>query len=467
MRAMASENGADKTNSGFSYTNKLLTATIALLLIFTIVAFLSAPLLMRIYGPADWPPEIRDTAITFARFLLPQIFLFGIFAMLQQVLNARKHFAMPMFAPIANNLVVIAVALALLLSVHDSTAKVLSNTEVVALGLGTTAGLGVQVLLLLPALRRAGFEFHFDFRLKGAGLLKPVRLAIWSIGFVAVNQLSYIAITRLSAGANVEVTELGETSIGFTSFQNAQLIFLLPYAVITVSLVTALFPRMTKAANESDADALRKQLKVGLDGILMTLLPASVVLFLIAPYVCVILFARGASSLSESLATAQLVQVFCFGLIPFSIFYLLLRIFYAKENTSTPFFLNLGLNLIALIGALITYQVLPLQDRVTGLVASLVIAYVITTALTLIVTRRVTRGLGLVHLTKTAAKSLLTSAVVGVVCLISLESIKPEVGLNMAQNLIALAVTLVAATGAVLLVWRLLGFRKLSFFQAN
>jgi putative peptidoglycan lipid II flippase len=224
---------------------------------------------------------------------------------------------------------------------------------------------------------------------------------------------------------------------------------------------------MTKAANESDADALRNQLKVGLDGILMTLLPASVVLFLIAPYVCVILFARGASSLSESLATAQLVQVFCFGLIPFSIFYLLLRIFYAKENTSTPFFLNLGLNLITLIGALITYQVLPVQDRVTGLVASLVIAYVITTALTLIVTRRVTRGLGLVHLAKTAAKSLLTSAVVGMVCLISLESIEPEVGLNMAQNLIALAVSLVAATGAVLLVWRLLGIRKLSFFQAN
>jgi len=462
MRAI--EGGVEKS---FTYTNKLLTATALALLLLTLIAFLAAPLLMNIYGPADWPADVRNTANTFARFLLPQIFLFGLFAMLQQVLNARQHFAMPMYAPIANNLVVISVAAALLLGINGSRSGTLSETEVVLLGLGTTAGLLIQVLILLPALRSIGFKFRLDFKFKNAGLLKPLKLALWSIGFVAVNQISYIAITRLSASANVATTNLGETSIGFTSFQNAQLIFLLPYAVITVSLVTALFPRMAKAANSSDDSALRTHLRVGLDGILMTLLPASVFLFFTAPYLCVVLFARGASSLDESLATGQLVQMFCFGLIPFSIYYLLLRIFYSRENTSVPFYLNLSLNVIALGGALIAYQVLPVQSRVLGLVAAMVTSYIVSTAITLLVVRKVTRGLGLGRLFRTVTKSLLVSLVIGGVCWVSLTSIAPEVTNDMFRNLIALVVASIASAGAFALIWRLLGIRNLRFSKSG
>ncbi len=456
MRAMQQDE-----DGGARYTNTLLTAVGLMLFALAVVSFVFAPLLIDLYGPSDWPPRVRETAVLFARFLLPQIFLYGIFAMLQQILNARGHFALPMYAPIANNLVVITTAAFLLVSYRNDISTGLTTQDTVVLGLGTTGGLLVQTLLLVPMVRSAGFRFRLSFDFRKASLAKPARLALWSIGFVAVNQISYIAITRLSAGANVLATESGLTSVGFTSFQNAQLLFLLPYSVITVSLVTALFPRMSKAVNENNSAKLRDQLNLGLTGVLATLLPASVLLYVAAPLITITLFARGASNVDEALATGQIVQVFCFGILPFSIFYLLLRVFYAYENTATPFWLNLALNVIAVTGALSLYSLLPLESKVTGLAGAMSISYFFIVGAAALLVRKKVKGIALRGLFATALKSILASVLAGLACWLTIRLIAPDNAQELARNLTALTLGAVAGGAVLLLTWRLFGVKNL------
>lgn len=457
MRAMVQDK-----DGGTRYTNTLLTAVGLLSLILAVVSFLVAPALIDLYGPSDWPPAVKATAVLFARFLLPQIFLYGVFAMLQQVLNARNHFAVPMFAPIANNLVVIATAVFLLTAYQNESLNGQSVEETAILGLGTTGGLLVQTLLLIPMVYAVGFRFRLDFRFRDANLAKPARLAFWSIGFVAVNQITYVAITRLSASANVLTTDQGLTSVGFTSFQNAQLLFLLPYSVITVSLVTALFPRMSKAANDKDLGQLRSHLDLGLTGVLVTLLPASVLLFVAAPLLAVTLFARGASTIDEALATGHIVQAFSFGVLPFSIFYLLLRIFYAKEDTVTPFWLNLGLTIVAVASAISLYFYLPVSARVIGLAAAMSISYIVIAVLTALVIRKRIGGISLKGLMVTAAKSCVASGLAGLACWLILHSMVPDFSQDLGRNLLALGLSALAALIVLVLTWRLLGVKSLA-----
>lgn len=457
MRAMRQD-----ADGGNRYTNTLLTAVGLLLLVLALAAFVLAPALIDIYGPSDWPADVKATAVLFARFLLPQIFLYGVFAMLQQVLNARDHFAMPMYAPIANNLVVIGVSAFLLFSYRSELENGLTRSETIILGLGTTGGLLVQTLLLIPMVYAVGFRFRLNFGFRKANLGKPMKLALWSIGFVAVNQISYIAITRLSASANVSATSDGLTSVGFTSFQNAQLLFLLPYAVVTVSLVTALFPRLSKAANNQDAKDTRAHLDLGLTGILVTLLPASVLLYIAAPLLTITLFARGASSVDEALATGQIVQAFCFGILPFSIFYLLLRVFYADEDTATPFWLNLVLNVTVLASAVALYIYLPLGAKVTGLAAAMSASYLVIVVITALIVRRKVGGLHLAGLLSITWKSLIASALAALTCWLILRTVAPDNSQDFARNLIALTLGGLASGAILLVTWRLLGVKNLA-----
>jgi putative peptidoglycan lipid II flippase len=360
---------------GESFTNKLLTFVILLLLALSALAVLLAPLIVNIYAPASWTENNFETSVIFARFLLPQIFFYGLFAVLQQILNARGHFAMPMYAPIANNIVVTITALLFLNIVFTApVAGEVSRSAIYLLAIGTTFGVAVQALILLPILKKVKYKFSADFKFKNSGLALTGKLASWTVGYVIVNQITYVLITRLAAGANV-----GESDIGFTAYQNAYLIFMLPHSIIAVSLVTALLPRFSNLATEVNKNDLANEIKRSVNTLLFLLLPIAAILAATAPLVSVALFARGSASLENSFSTGLVLSAFMFGLVPFSLFYLILRGFYALDDTKTPFLFNIGLNLIHAVGAYLLYLNLTGNSRIIGLAISLVISYLIVT----------------------------------------------------------------------------------------
>ena len=391
------KNDKDK---GVSYTNKLLTLVGLILFSLTVVAVFLAPQIVNIYAPNSWSDETLYQSVFFARLLLPQIFFYGVYTVLQQVLNSREHFALPMLAPILNNLVMIITAFIFIYFAHDvTTSSSFTDQEMTILGLGTTLGVMIQAVSLIPALRLIKYKFKINTKFKGAGLTTAGNLATWTIGYVIVNQITYAFITRLAAGANTL-----ENSVGFTSYQNAFLTFILPHSVIAVSLVTALLPRFSDLANSVEINKLSNSINKASTSLVSFMLPISVILFFIGQPLAQILFARGAASVADARSTGFLLSIFVIALVPFSLFYLLLRGFYALEDTKTPFYINIVLNIINLSVAVYLFNYLPESNKVTGLVIGYVSAYILTTPILWYFLNRKNLNLKTMKFIKNAAK---------------------------------------------------------------
>jgi len=338
----------DDPDDGKAYADRLLTLVGTVLLLLSVIAVLAAPLIVDLYTPADYPQAEFELAVAFARLCLPQILFYGIYTMLSQVLNARGQFGAPMFAPIANNVVAIATFL-LFISVAGTSAAadgVLTSSQVLILGIGTTLGVVVQALILIPILLRSGHVWRLRFDWRGAGLGRAGLLAFWTIALVLVNQATYVVVARLATQANVDATAAGVTAAGLTTYQKAHLVFMLPHSVITVSIVTAMLPALSRIAHSGDLPRVGREIGSTMRLAASFIVPIAAILLVTGSGIAVLLFGYGAAIPAQAAIMGQIVSVFMLSLLPFTLFYVLLRGFYALEDTRTPFFITVVFSLI-------------------------------------------------------------------------------------------------------------------------
>ena len=337
-------------DGGNAYADRLITLTGSVLLGLSIVAVVAAPWIVDLYTPADYPQSQYDLAVAFARLCLPQIFFYGAYTMLSQVLNARGTFGAPMFAPIANNVVAITTFVLFIIVAGTSAAAdgALTTGQVLLLGIGTTAGVVVQAAILVPVLGRAGYRWRPRFDWKGQGLGKAAKLAGWTVGLVLVNQITYIVITRLAAQANVDAAASGATAAGITTYQKAHLVFMLPHSVITISIVTALLPALSRLAHEGKLKEVGEDVAGAMRLVAALVVPIAAMLFVLGSDVSVLLFGYGAATTDQAAVMGDVVSIFMIGLLPFTLFYVLLRGFYAMEDTRTPFVVTVIFSVIML-----------------------------------------------------------------------------------------------------------------------
>lgn len=337
-------------DGGNAYADRLITLTGSVLLALSILAVVAAPWIVNLYTPADYPQSQYDLAVAFARLCLPQIFFYGAYTMLSQVLNARGTFGAPTFAPIANNIVAITTFVLFIIVAGTSAAAdgALTTGQVLLLGIGTTAGVVVQAAILVPILRRAGYRWRPRFDWKGQGLGKAAKLAGWTVGLVLVNQITYIVITRLAAQANVDAAASGATAAGITTYQKAHLVFMLPHSVITISIVTALLPALSRLAHEGKLKEVGEDVAGAMRLVAALVVPIAAMLFVLGSDVSVLLFGYGAATTNQAAVMGDVVSIFMIGLLPFTLFYVLLRGFYAMEDTRTPFVVTVIFSVIML-----------------------------------------------------------------------------------------------------------------------
>jgi putative peptidoglycan lipid II flippase len=367
----------EDADGGEAYTQRLLTLTALLLLGLTVAAVVAAPLIVRLYI-SDFDPAALEQATTFARYVLPQIFFYGLFTIFGQVLNSRGRFGAMMWTPILNNLVVIVVCLLFLAAVSGppEVGRV-SAGEAALLGLGTTLGVIAQTVALLPALRASGFRLRPRFGFRGAGLGTAGRLARWTVLFVLVNQLGYLVIVNLATAAGASAARAGaDHGAGYTPYNAAYLLFLLPHAVVTVSIVTALLPRMSEHAADQRLDLVREDVSTGLRLTAVALIPGSLGFAVLGPDLATVAFSLGgAASTADARFIGIVLAVFALGLVPFSGHHLVLRGFYAQQDTRTPVFLNVVLVSVNVVIALALSRVLPADVLVVGLAAGYALSY--------------------------------------------------------------------------------------------
>ncbi|MET9964471.1 murein biosynthesis integral membrane protein MurJ [Streptomyces sp. NPDC006356] len=347
-------------DGGAAYTDRLVTVCVTALLAITAAAVWAAPAIIDVY--TDYTGEQAAMTTAFARYCLPQIFFLGLFTLLGQVLNARGRFGAMMWAPVLNNLVVMAV-FGLYLALSLGGGDTLTPTETAVLGWGTTAGIAAQALALVPALRAARFRWRPRFDWRGSGLTRPLRAAGWLVLLVLANQAAYWVTTRLATAAGLD------GGPGYGAYNNAYALWVVPHGIITVSVVTALMPRMSAAAADGDSAAVRRDVSHALRVCASAVVPAACAMFALARPVMALVFGYGRTSAADTAAMAGILMAFAPGLIALSGQYVLSRAFYALSDTRTPFLLNLvivALNAGLSLGAA---QLLPARWAVTGMAA--------------------------------------------------------------------------------------------------
>ncbi|MFD8750617.1 murein biosynthesis integral membrane protein MurJ [Kitasatospora sp. NPDC059577] len=372
-------------DGGTAYASRLLTLVMVGLGGVVFLAVLGAPVLVQLIAhPMMSNPERADTTVALARYCLPTIFFMGIHVVMGQILNARGRFGAMMWTPVLNNIVVIFTFAAYIwvyggFGTTHVTPEAVSPEGVRLLGLGTLIGLVVQSLAMIPYLRAAEFRFRPRFDWRGHGLGKAARLAKWTFFFVLANQAGYLVITQLSTNAGDAAAAAGHTGVGLAAFSNALLIWQLPQAVITVSIMSAVLPRLSRAAADDDAGAVRDDISYGLRTTAVAVVPGAFLFLSLGPVIGRSIYAVGGnqSVLNDATNVGLMLSAFALGLIPYSAQYVMLRGFYAYEDTRTPFSNTVWVAVCQATFSVLCWLLLPAQWTVIGMAFGYGFAYAI------------------------------------------------------------------------------------------
>ncbi|MGH2603744.1 MAG: murein biosynthesis integral membrane protein MurJ, partial [Dehalococcoidia bacterium] len=317
----------DDPDGGEAYTQRLLTVALTLLAGATVVAVLAAPLFTALYVDSSSSEANPELTTAFAYLLLPQILFYGIFALLSAILNAKHEFGPPAWAPVVNNIVVmLTIGVFVLVPGEISTRPAeMGDVKLLILGIGVTLGIVTQAVLLIPPLLRSGFRFRWnwgiDSRMKEFG-----GLAAWILGYVAISQVGYVITTRVLTGGSAG---------GMTAYYNAWLLFQLPYGVIGVSLLTAIMPRMSRAAADGDHRKLIADLSYASRISTVTMLPIAAVMTVVGSSIGIALYSFGKADVASAERLGQALAIAAFGLLPYALVMLQLRVFYALKDART------------------------------------------------------------------------------------------------------------------------------------
>lgn len=417
VRAM--KNDAD---GGDAYTNRIITLAGLFLAGTTALLVIGAPLLMRLYLDdaffTDALSAQRESVVDFARLCLPQVFFYGMFVLVGQVLNARGRFGPMMWAPIANNVISVGV-LVLYLLVHgaaqgDGLCGGYTTGQEWLLGLGSTVGIATQFLILVPYLRAAGFSYRPRFDFRGTGLGHTFRLGFWTVAFVVVNQVAYTVVVRLASSGTAEAASAcgagGGAGTGYTIYSGAFLLVMVPHSIATVSLATATLPRLSAYAADADLAGVSRQVAATTRTALALILPFALLLPVVAlPLSDIVWGYAAAASTSEDFALS--LALFAPGLVVFTVHYLMLRGFYSLERTRTVFWVQCVIAAVnVVLAVLVTSRVDP-QDTAPGLVVAYAGAYAVGAVLSYLLLRSVLGGLETPALLRFAVRTLLAAVV--------------------------------------------------------
>jgi putative peptidoglycan lipid II flippase len=380
-------------DGGQAFVNKIVTLGFLIFLTIAVVATLLAPLLVSLYaqeaseGMRGFTPEDIALATALAYWCLPQILFYALYSLLSEVLNARRVYGPFTWAPVVNNIILITGLLvfsSVFSAVDTSNAVSWTPSMVAVLAGSATAGVAGQALVLFAFWKRAGLTMRPDFRWRGVGLGQTGKAAAWMFGMILVTQIAGIV------QSNVASLATADADAGLAILRFSWLIFMLPHSIITVSLATAYFTNMSHRAKDGNLEAVADTFVDACRRIGMFMVLASVGLVVVA-----LPFARVFSADDTSVEQmARVIMAYSLGLLSFTLVFVLQRVFFALDDTRTPFFLQIvhaGIFITLAIAA----STLPTGLIAVSLAGSASIASTIQLGVGLVVLRRRLRGIRL------------------------------------------------------------------------
>lgn len=406
----------DDADGGEAFTNRIVTLAALFLLVVTVVLVVAAPWVMSLYldsrfNEAELAAQ-RQSVIDFARFCLPQVFFYGMFVLVGQILNSRGSFAPMFWAPIANNLISIATLLAYLFlfgpASKDEVTSAYGAGQELVLGLGSTLGIVAQFLILLPYLRAVGFRYKPRFDFRGTGLGHTLRLGLWTVLLIVVSQIANLVVVRLASSgtAGGALDASGDAGTGYTVYSNASLLTLVPHSIVTVSLATAILPRLAAYAHASDEASMIRTLSSSLRTALALVLPFVALLPVVARDLSALVWGYGAASETAG-DIAPTLALMGISLVFFTTHYLVVRGFYALERTRQVFWIQCAIAAANIVLAFALVTQASAQETTAALAIAYTGAYAVGAALAYVLLARRLGGLDTRRLVRFLVRTLL------------------------------------------------------------
>lgn len=426
-------------DGGDGFASSLVTLTVLGLGVAVVLGMFAAPQIIGLYIKGD--EGQKALAADMLRWFLPQVLFYGVGATLGAVLNTRQSFAAPMFAPVLNNLVVILTCVVFIFAPGDRPPTVdgITDAQTYILAGGTTLGVIVMTVALLPAVRAVGFRYRPRLDLRHPGLRAAYRLAGWTLLYVVVSQLGFVVITKLATGGQV-----------LTIYQNAYQIFQLPYAIIGVSVVTALLPRMSNHAAAGKDALVREDLSTATRMTVTAIVPSALFLLALGRPIAVAIFHHGAVEYESAVRIGDALSAFAVALVPFSLFQVQLRAFYAYRDSRTPALVNIGVVATNVVAAVTLSQLADVEHRAVVLPLGFSLAYLIGLAATTVLLRRRLGGIDGNRIARVTTRVSVTAGIGAVLASVIADGLRDLLGTGWLVS--AFAVVLGLAVGGVVFV---------------
>jgi putative peptidoglycan lipid II flippase len=311
--------------------------------------------------------------VVWAYFFIPQIFFYGMSALIGAILNTRGRFAAPMWTPVINNLVVIVVGgLYVMMVGLNKEPSNISSAGVQLLGIGTTLGVVAQTVALFPSLRGAGFRWRPVLGFRPAELGEMGRMAGWMSVYVITQWAGYLVVQIIANAASPGLN-------GYSAYSIAWQLFQLPYAIVGISVITALLPRMSEHATARRYSLVRDDFSIGVRLASVLVVPAAIYLGLLGGPLAEFLFSYGSTTPAHARYVGEVFGLFSLGLVPYMLTQLQLRVFYSFQDSRTAAFVGLLTMCVSIAADLIAFSVLPAADVVAGLAVGYGIANLVGT----------------------------------------------------------------------------------------
>jgi len=372
---------------GEAYDQRIFTLGVLALGGITVVATLAAQPIAAVYAGNIGTPAAYHLTVIFAYFFIPQIFFYGVSSLAGAILNARGSFAAPMWTPVINNVVVILVGLAFMATAGlNRTPENITAAQVQLLGIGTTLGIILQTAGLVPSLRRVGFRWHPRHDFRRAEVSEIGRMSGWMFGYVLTTQIAFLVTTRVANAAGFRAAAATGFSqqaagAGIAAYTNAYMLFQLPYAIVGISVITALLPRMSAHASEGRYGLVTGDFSTATRLASVLVAPASLILAVLGTPLAEGVFGYGSTSIASARYVGEIFAVFSLGLLPFTLFQLQLRVFYAMHDSRTPALISVFTMAINITANLLALAILPPQHVVAGLGAGFGLASLVGTVI--------------------------------------------------------------------------------------
>jgi putative peptidoglycan lipid II flippase len=356
----AAKNHPDK---GEAYSERIFTLGAISLLLVTVIGMALSDPLIDLYMPGTGGSEHR-VAVLFAYFFIPQIFFYGMDSLLGAILNTKGRFGPNMWTPVINNVVVIAVfGLFIALDRGVSSTSNISSSGIDLLGLGTTLGIVIQSIALFPIVKRAGFSFRLRFNFRRDEVSEIRRMAGGMLVYVISTFAANLVLTMV---ADMASNHPGAGNDGYSAYTYANQLFQLPYAIVGLSVISALLPRMAGHATDRRYSLVRDDFSTGVRLASVIVVPAAVFLGVLGAPLCEVLFSYGHESVSSARYAGEVFGMLSLGLVPFMLTQLQLRVFYSFHDNRTPGIIGIVMLAVGVAGDFIALNVLPASEVVIG-----------------------------------------------------------------------------------------------------